>query len=220
MRGSTASDATVWIKGSPYQASPEILGTPFWKFYILEFSFSLRKYAVDDTASVGNPAPSKRKPNWGCITATIGIVLVVYLVFRTLSPSDWVDVAVRPMPEGIEQIILIAEDSEGVEPLDWYESKLIPFTIPAHDGGWHDMGSEFNYSVQWKRARRYGVLTKHRDDRWLLWWLEPEEVTRPSLMRYVIGGGRAEIHLPGEARAEKPSREFFENVGVIEGWGD
>lgn len=175
---------------------------------------------MDDAASADSDASPRRKPNWGCVTASIFGLAFICLVFRTLSPSDWVDVTVSPIPEGVEQIVLLAENSEGVEALDWYVSKLIPFTLPAHDDGYAIFGDEFNCSVQWKRARRYGVLAKSHDDRWLLWFLEPEDVKRPSLMRHVIGGGRAEIHLPGKARAGEPSRHLLEHLGVLEERGD
>ncbi len=145
------------------------------------------------------------------------MVTLVFLISRTMSPSDWVDVKVGPLPPGTEVSCLIAEDAAGVGTLPWYHSKVFPFTMePSQSLGFWDSHHDgfITASVQWREAQRYGVLVHHREnDRWRLWWLEPGEVIRPSDMRFLVSGGKAEMHLPAEARGQVPTKQFLKRLG-------
>jgi hypothetical protein len=44
--------------------------------------------------------------------------------------------------------------------------------------------------------------------------LAPTERKGPSITRYLVGGGQAEIRLPAESQAIAPSRELLQQVGL------
>jgi hypothetical protein len=164
-------------------------------------------------------AGKERKSRPGCFFAFLFVVIAVILISRVLSPSDWVEVTVGPLPESSQNWCVIAEDSDGVRPLSWYHSKVFPFTDNPFHGG-DLMGPSWLYrsgfvtaSVQWREAKRYGILIQLTDDEWRLYWLEPQEVFRPSIMRYIIGGDSANMHLPAEARAHVPSKQLLKQLG-------
>jgi hypothetical protein len=155
------------------------------------------------------------------LIAFLVVAIPVVLVARMISPSDWVDVTVGPLPKGYENLCLIAEDSKGISALPWYHSKVIPFTEDPFMGGtlgggfWDpDNDGVILASVQWREAKRYGVLIHRHDDQWQLQWLGPGDVRRPSVMRFVLGGGNAEMHLPAQGRALAPSRQLLEQLGL------
>lgn len=157
----------------------------------------------------------------GCLIGLLIVAAPCVFVYRVANPSDWVDVDVEPFPRGHDDFCLIAEDARGVEALPWYRSKVLPFEEPPFLGGTfyggsydHDGDGFIQASVQWREAKRYGVLVRLRDDRWRLWWLGPDDVQRPSLLRFIVGGGRAVVHLPAEDRAETPTPEFLKRLGL------
>jgi hypothetical protein len=167
---------------------------------------------VDQAERKENVDRLKPKPRWGCLIAPLAVSILYVIVSRLISPSDWVDVTVGPLPRDSENFCLIAEDSRGVCVIPWYHSKVFPFTEDPFmsgslAGGFWDFDNDgfITASVQWKEARRYGVLIHRRDDQWRLWWLEPREMSRPSIIRFIVGGGKADMCLPAEARAQVPS---------------
>ena len=128
---------------------------------------------------------------------------------------------VGPLPDGYENFCLIAQDSGGFTALPWYHAKVFTFTEDPFMGGslglgfWDPDNDGFIVaSVQWKEAKRYGVLSHRRDDQWRIWWLAPADLQRPSLLRFVFGGGRAVMHLPAEDSAEVPSKELLRQLGL------
>jgi hypothetical protein len=152
------------------------------------------------------------------------VAIPFVLISRTLSPSDWVDVTVGPLPEGYENLCLIAEDSKGTGALHWYHAKVVTFTEDPFlngtlEGGFwdHDNDGFIVASVQWRAAKKYGVLIHRRDGDWRLWWLAPADLQRPSLTRFVFGGGKATMHLPAEDQAQIPSEQILEGLGLIRG---
>lgn len=163
----------------------------------------------------------KPKAPWGYLIAFLAVTIPVVLASRMISPSDWVDVTVGPIPDGYENFCLIAEDSRGLSALLWYHSKVIPFTEDPFMGGtlgggfWDpDNDGVILASVQWREAKRYGILMHRHDGQWQLQWLGPEDVRRPSVMRFVFGGGKAEMRLPVQGRALVPSRQLLEQLGL------
>ncbi len=176
---------------------------------------------------MGHPeADSPRKDTtpkapWGCLIAFVVVAIPSVLISRVISPSDWVDVTVGPLPNTYENFCLITEDAKGVIALPWYHAMVIPFAEDPFMGGtlgggfWDpDNDGVILASVQWREAKRYGVLIHRRDDQWRLQWLEPGDVHRPSVMRFVFGGGKAEMHLHAEDRALVPSRQLLERLGL------
>jgi hypothetical protein len=163
----------------------------------------------------------KPKPRRSCLIALPAVAILYYFISCQFSPLDWVDVTVGPLPKGTENFCVIVEDSRGIGVLPWYHSKVFPFTEEPFmngtlDGGFWDFDNDgfITASVQWREARQYGVLIHRRDGEWRLWWLEPGEISRPSSMRYIVGGGKANLHLPAEASAQVPSKEVLERFGV------
>jgi hypothetical protein len=163
----------------------------------------------------------KPKVPWGCLIAFLVVAVPVVLVSRMISPSDWVDVTVGPLPNGYEKFCLVAEDSKGISALPWYHSKVIPFTEDPFMGGtlgggfWDpDNDGVILASVQWREAKRYGVLIHRRDDQWQLQWLGPGDVQLPPAMRVVFGGGKAEMRLPAQSHTLVPSRHLLEQLGL------
>jgi hypothetical protein len=141
----------------------------------------------------------------------------IFLFCRYLSPPDWVDVSIGPFPEDIESYCLVAEDAGRVEALPWYHYKVISFPEDPSLGGGHRVNDRHGFateSIQWKEASRYGLLIQCQDNQWRLLWLQPQEVRRPSIMRFIIGHGEAEMHLPvGIDRAQVPSSELLKRLG-------
>jgi hypothetical protein len=162
-----------------------------------------------------NPPGNKPNSRWGCSIAFVVAVILSVLIFKVFSPSDWVEVTVGPFPKEYKDFCLIAEDASGVGTLHWYHSKVFPFTMdPSQGGGYYDFDHDgvIPASVQWREAKRYGVLIRIREDQWQLWWLGPNDVKRPSFMRHIFEGGRAEMRLPA-GRAETPSGQLLEQLG-------
>ncbi len=160
--------------------------------------------------------PEPKTPLGCWIAITLAGVLVLSIL-RFFHPPDWVDVTVGPFPVGRWEYFLLAEDSGGVEPLAYYETKVFPFTMmPGKDiSGMEVSGNQWHtYSYQWRDASRYGVLARGGDGRWLLWWLRPDEVRGPSLLRYIVGGGTADLRIPDESRAEIPTPQFLDRLGL------
>jgi hypothetical protein len=160
---------------------------------------------------------------WGCVLGVMLLLIVVLAIARFFSPADWVDVTVGPLPADYQGFCVLAEDSEGIGALPWYRAMVTtwtddPFLSGTLDPGFWDVDNDgfIPVSVQWRDARRYGVLLQKKDGRWRHWWLEPGEVSRPSPLRWVFGGGKAEMRLPPEARAIVPSEELLRRLGSKE----
>lgn len=86
-----------------------------------------------ETGDSANRAATKS--HRGCLIAILLLAIPYVLVSRTISPSDWVDVDVGPLPAGSKNFCLIAEDSQRVGTLPWYHAKVIPFTMDPFMGG-------------------------------------------------------------------------------------
>jgi hypothetical protein len=58
------------------------------------------------------------------------------------------------------------------------------------------------HNVQWVTADRYGILGRRNSGEWVVWWLKPEDVEKPTAFRYLFGGGvTATIRASGIERA-------------------
>jgi hypothetical protein len=176
---------------------------------------------VDHETSSEEPVKRRSRPRWGCLLALLSMAILYAFISYQLTPPDLVKLTVGPLPIDAQDFCVVVEDSHGVGTLPWYYSKVLPFTMdPFMQGVWRGAGrpSEGDFTtedVQWREAKRYGVLIRRRDDQWRLFWLEPGEIRRPSIMRYFVGGNNdAAMHLPAEARAEVPSPQFLERLGL------
>lgn len=164
----------------------------------------------------------ERESRWGCLIAPLFVLVPFILVCRILSPSDWVDLTIGRFPEKTQNWCVLAEDADGsVAALPWYYSKVVPFAdSPIGDGKLFggryvaDDNGNVEDSVQWHDAQRYSVLIQLTDGSWQLYRLEPSEISRPSIGRFLMGGGYATIWLPKETRAEVPSADFLKRLGL------
>ncbi len=168
-------------------------------------------------------ASDESKPQWGCVAAFLIVLVPFVLCCRVLSPSDWVDVTIGRILKDTLNWCLIAEDSRGVGSISWYDSKVTPFTTDPFHGGSFQRGTGkiddhgfVTDSVQWREAKRYGILIQRQDDSWRLFWLEPGEISRPSIGRFLMGGGYAKMDLPDEIRAQVPSTQLLKRLGFSE----
>ncbi|WP_165226107.1 hypothetical protein [Aquisphaera insulae] len=152
------------------------------------------------------------------LVAVAAVVLALVHGARELvAPSDWVDVTVRNVPPGLRQIYLIADGPDGPRAFNWYFDKLLAWTESSQLGqNWYrnpPSGQRFGH-VQWPLAGRYGAVAQRSDGTWELWWLGPDDLRGPSAMRYIAGGGTAEVRIPDESRATSPTPEFLKQLGL------
>ena len=152
------------------------------------------------------------------VVAVVAVALALAVGAQQLvSPSDWVEVTVRNVPPALRQIYLIADGPDGPRALDWYHAKVVAFTEPARFGEeWYtNRPADQRFApVQWPLAKRYGALAQRADGAWELWWFGPDDLEGPSVSRYIVGGGTAEVRLPDESRATSPTPEFLKHVGL------
>ena len=162
------------------------------------------------------PPPRRQQPpsglrTLGCLSP---FLLILYLLFRLTNPSDWGEVTVRSIPEDAHGAFVIAESSGVAEALKVYHSKVLPFASWVEPFGRNSVtGSWDPMDLAWRDADRYGVLSHGRDGSWKLWWLGPGDVRKPWIFRH-LGGGAAEFRVPDPTRAEVPTREFVDFLGL------
>jgi hypothetical protein len=146
------------------------------------------------------------------------IAWLIYLARQPFSPSDWVDVTVLNVPKGIRQLYLIADGRDGPRALNWSHAKVVVDAESPRIGGqeWYrNYPADQRFApVQWPKARRYGALAQRSDGTWELWWLGPADLEGPSVSRYILGRGTAEIRLPDESQAISASQELLKEVGL------
>ena len=136
-----------------------------------------------------------------------GVLLAAIIAFHNLlDPPDWVKLSLTDVPLELTNIYVIASIREGDVPLKWYFAKVIPTVIDSRriGDGWHSPanGDQRTGDVQWITADRYGILGRRKSGEWIMWWLNPEDVEKPTGLRYLIGGGtRVTIRASGIERA-------------------
>jgi hypothetical protein len=177
----------------------------------------------DESAS---PRPGPRfRWSWLAPWSPPGCLLLLFLgtagfclfVARQIAPPDWVDVKIAPLPEGCKALFILVERTGRIEALSPYVSKV---TAGALHANYPTGVLGFNFgndpdasSVQWKPAERFGVLIRFEHSRDLLWWLHPDEIDRPAL-KWFFGSSRAEIRIPPIDRAEVPTNELLDQLGL------
>jgi hypothetical protein len=161
-----------------------------------------------------SPPPPPRQLRWaeliplGCLGA---VLIVFYLLFRLMNPSDWVEVTARSIPGDARAVFLIADSSGKATGLPGYDTKALPFTHRYPRVFTRDVGP---VPLQWRDADRYGVLAEMRDGSWKLCWLGPGDLSKPWVWRHLVGGGSAEFRVPDPSRAEVPSTEFVDRLDL------
>jgi hypothetical protein len=153
------------------------------------------------------------------IVAVVGVAFALADVARQpFAPSDWVNVTVRNVPPRLRQLYLIADGPDGARALNWYFDKLFAWTEPPRIAGqqWYSNrpADERFAPVQWPLANRYGAVAQRADGTWKLWWFGPDDLEGPSVLRYIVGGGTAEVRLPDESLATSPTPEFLKQIGL------
>lgn len=159
---------------------------------------------------------------WGCLIVLLMTVSLLLASHRFFWPTDWVEVTIGPLPKGDETFCLVIEDAEGIKPLSWYYSMVLPFEQSPFVGGnfsgvgWKSSHEEFvSVDVQWRDANRYGVLVYRPDGQWRLWWLNDRDLIQPTFMSRFYSDGKAEIHLPSESHAQTPSEQLLKTLGYL-----
>jgi hypothetical protein len=168
------------------------------------------------------PVRARARSRRGCLIFGFACLIAWAACYRVSHPPDWVDVTVGLFPGGTADFCLIAEGPGRAFPLPWYYSKLLIFTLNPVEAGQfqggfydHDSDAVIEASVKWEESSRYGVLIQLEDRRWLIYWLEPGDWRRrPSAWDLVLGGGKAKIRLPPGERAQVPSKELLESLGL------
>jgi hypothetical protein len=123
-----------------------------------------------------------------------GVLLAATIALHNLlDPPDWVELHLTNVPLGLIDVYVIAASREGDVPLKWYFAKVIPFVGDARRLGqeWSRpvSGDQRKGDVQWITADHYGILGRRKSGEWIVWWLKPEDVEKPTPLRYLIGGG-------------------------------
>jgi hypothetical protein len=152
---------------------------------------------------------------WLCSIAFLLVASVCWFIYQAISPSDWVRVTVGPFPADTDRWCLVVEDMEGVQSLKWYTAMVTAFAEdPSMIGGFRlpDNSKSATDDIQWREAQRYGVLIRSQDKEWRLVWARSEHVIKPSILRYVFGGGTAEIPLHADDEVETPSKEVLKRI--------
>lgn len=106
------------------------------------------------------------------VLLVLGIVFWIYVFFH---PRNQVDVTVLNIPDTTEDVFFIVETDDGIEKMNWYACKLIPFEIEATDSE-GIVDKPFRTAVFWKWGRRYGVLQRMADYSWQVDWYDPGDV--------------------------------------------
>lgn len=121
------------------------------------------------------------------------MLLIARLLCSYLAPSDLVEIRLRRVPADVSTIYLVAKKQGQVFPLNWYQSMVYYFPAEPKYAGeqwyWTVRGNERKGKMQWVSADSYGILARLKSGRWVLWWLRPEHIDRPSIRRYIWGGG-------------------------------
>jgi hypothetical protein len=151
----------------------------------------------------------------GCCLFVVAFLIGTRSCF---SPPDWVEIRMTGVPEGTRLIYVIAEDDGRVRAMNWYHSKVVPWTddprISGQQWKWTVTGARREGDLQWLDAPRHGLLARKKDGKWLLWWLGPQDYRRPSVLRYVFGGDQVPITVPDESRATSPERELIQEINI------
>jgi hypothetical protein len=151
--------------------------------------------------------------------AIVFVVILAAIIFlhNLFDPPDWVELHLVEVPLDVKEIYVIARGREGDTPLKWYHAKLIPFVSDAREAGqqwyWTVTGDRRKGDVQWISADSYGVLARRNSGEWVVWWLKPEDVRKPSSLRYLIGGRvRATIRTSGIETARLAPKSLTDKV--------
>jgi hypothetical protein len=152
------------------------------------------------------------------VTGLIIAGALLILVHNFFSPPDWVRVKLHRLPDNVRSVFVIAENNDQIRALNWYHSKIVCFTDDPKITGqeWLPQvrGPNREGDLQWVDAKRFGVLAKDVKGRWMLWWLDSEDISGPSVFRYIVGGGQAEIRVPDTRNAQFPQIEFVNRINV------
>jgi hypothetical protein len=137
---------------------------------------------------------------------TIGVVLAAIIVLNNfLHPPDWVELQLTNVPLELTNIYVVSSRHEVQAPIKWYLIKVVAGVEDARFGEmWRSSVNRDQRvgDVQWPMADRYGILGRRKSGQWVLWWLKPEDVEKPTPLRYLIGGGgTATIRASGIERA-------------------
>jgi hypothetical protein len=136
----------------------------------------------------------------------VGIVLAAIIALNNfLHPPDWVKLHLTNVPLELADVYVVSSRREVHAPLKWYLIKVVAGVEDARLGEMWDSSVNPDQrvgDVQWVTADRYGILGRRRSGEWVVWWLKPEDVEKPTPLRYLIGGGgTATIRASGIERA-------------------
>lgn len=145
------------------------------------------------------------------------VLATVIVIHNTFSPPDWVVLHLVQVPPDVQAVYVIARDRQGAAPLKWYFSKFYPFLGSAKEVGevWYlaPWGDQRKGDVQWRSVDSYGILARRESGEWVVWWLRPGDVKKPTPLRYLTGGGaEATIRATGIETATPAPRSLTNQI--------
>ena len=127
------------------------------------------------------------------ILIIITCFIVIVIIRNSISPPNWIDLRLVHVPTDVDTIYVVAHDRQGNSPLNWYVAKVFASVVSPRQVGesWYlwPRGDQRRGDVQWRAADSYGILAHRKSGEWVVWWLAPDNVERPPLLRYLTGGG-------------------------------
>ena len=116
-----------------------------------------------------------------CVVLLAVIGLLCINVYYIAYPPDRLKVDILHFPADAVFKCMVVEDDDGfVSCLHWSTPGIVPPPTARHpsDCVWSDVQrtekeTGFHNYVQWKPGRRYGVVTLTTDNRWFVYWFDP-----------------------------------------------
>jgi hypothetical protein len=125
------------------------------------------------------------------------ILIVLILIHNVFSPPDWVELRLEQVPSDLEQVYVLVRDNDKISFLKSYHSKVFPDV--SKDGAMWRPGNapQLKDNVQWSVGDSYGILAQRKSGEWVVWWIGPRDISGPSPLRFVIGGGTVSMRTSG-----------------------
>jgi hypothetical protein len=130
-----------------------------------------------------------------------------------------VDVDIANIPIGVYFVAIVAEsETAEIHALNyWPPSEGGPVTMPPerYIGSFRDpngtsVGRLASW-LEWRNARRYGVITRSKDGTWRITWFAASQIPIEG-RHFILGGGRVRIDL-SQGMSEVLPQEAIRELG-------
>lgn len=159
---------------------------------------------------------------WGIAARAIAGALfiactsIAYLGYRFMDPYDRVAVDIGGVPPNTEWLCLIAETNEEPRVMDWYLTKVFPFTM--HPAGsvvslLRDSERQHSAKVKWVHSQRVGVLYRSTGGDWTIAWFGSAGM-RLADRSWLLGGGSVALRIQDADSKEAVAASRLEALGV------